>query len=229
MEPIVPIPPPLSYYRWPRQGPTWLSMRQMVAPGIEAGIRITIACVRCRISLLSPFNSLGGSERIRPRTLVLLCFSVLWHLLSFLFIDLFLFLFLYLFLSLSFLGRKFIRKHDKVFYVSRILQVLPQCLRSSLQTWVIPRTLQSFAWLASCFFFFPVESLRSGFQGCPLLLLPYSVSTWSRALTWASVMSCKIGLGGSCRSFLMQLLPHNHRLHPGPLSRFLYHWAICLH
>lgn len=83
------FPPPLSYYRWPRQGPTWLSMRQMVAPGIEAGIRITIACVRCRISLLSPFNSLGGSERIRPRTLVLLCFSVLWHLLSFLFIDLF--------------------------------------------------------------------------------------------------------------------------------------------
>lgn len=69
-------------------------MRQMVAPGIEAGIRITIACVRCRISLLSPFNPLGGSERIRPRTLVLLCFSIfLWHLLSFLFVDLFLFLF----------------------------------------------------------------------------------------------------------------------------------------
>jgi hypothetical protein len=43
----------------------------VVDPGIEAGDRITIACVRCRISLLSFFNRLGGSETIRPRTLVL--------------------------------------------------------------------------------------------------------------------------------------------------------------
>jgi len=45
---------------------------------IEAGIRITIG-LRCRISLLSPFNHLSGSERIRPRTLVLsFCLRVLF-------------------------------------------------------------------------------------------------------------------------------------------------------
>lgn len=32
---------PFSRHRWPRLGPTWLSMRQIEPPGIEAGIRIT--------------------------------------------------------------------------------------------------------------------------------------------------------------------------------------------
>ena len=58
----------------------------MEAPGIEAGIRVSIACVRCRSRLLSPMKSsrrVGKNSTTNPRPFVLPSFSFLFFFLFF--------------------------------------------------------------------------------------------------------------------------------------------------
>jgi hypothetical protein len=108
------------------------------------------------------FNCLGGSERIRPRTLVvLLCFA---SALSFLFFRL-----------LLYFGWE-VGTHATPLFPASLGHTLPACtLQSSARlVWVL------------CFFF-SCGILAVGLPGITSVASAHSSSTWSRALSWASV------------------------------------------
>ena len=154
-------------------------MRQMVAPGIEAGIRITSACVRCRISRFSTPHRVGKMSTTNPSLLLCPVPSICWS--GFFF---------------------------RLFFLATILlweSISPPMPPSSLQAWVLPflDVPELCSTPGFCHFFFSVEYLLFAFQGCPLLLLPTLFRHGLVHSLWASVMSCKM-CRGACGSFLMQ-------------------------
>lgn len=152
-----------------------------MAPGIEAGIRITIACVCmcCR----RPSTCLGGSERIRPRTLVLsvalLCFALLLP-----------FFFLSFFFSLFWLS---------LYFGWEIGRPMPPL--SSLQAWVIPFAAcspvpyRALLDLAGPFVSFSVEYLAVGRPGITSVASIHSASTGLVRYLGHLSYSCKLRLG----------------------------------
>lgn len=126
-----------------------------------------------------PSIASAGRKRIRPRTLVIsLSFALAF--LSF------------------FFGSRFI-----------LGGYWDPCHLSSLQAWVItllPVPYRALLDLSGSFVSFFCGILAVGLPGITSVASTHSPSTWSRALPWASVMSCKLRLG-FCGFFIIEMSP----------------------